>query len=272
MTILDEIFAYKRQELAARQAAQPLVEVRAAAYAAAPARAFLAALRPGGHPPGSPALIAEVKGRSPSRGVLAADFDPLALAGLYAANGAAAISVLTDQRFFGGSLEHLRGIRQRLGAACPPLLRKDFLCDPYQVYGARAAGADAVLLIAAYLPAAVLGELQALAQALGMAALVEVHTVDELALALACRPALVGINNRNLHDFTVDLNNTLRLRSLVPPGIVVVTESGIHTPDDVIRLAAAGVDAMLVGESLVTAPDIAARVREFAAAAPAGPR
>jgi indole-3-glycerol phosphate synthase len=208
-----------------------------------------------------PALIAEVKCASPSRGVMVADFDPLRMAQIYHQNGAAAISVLTDERYFHGSLEYLRQIAAQPGR--PPLLRKDFLCDPYQVYEARAAGADALLLIAAHLDLAVLEDLHALSRSLGMAALVEVHSREELELALRCVPALVGINNRDLRDFTVRTSTTLALRPFIPAGVKVVSESGIHSPHDAALLAGAGVDAVLIGEALVTAPDVAAKVRSF---------
>ena len=269
MSILDEIFANKRLEVSQRRAAVPLDAVQEAAARALPPCDFTGALRRRRATSGRPALIAEVKGRSPSRGELAASFDPLGLARLYAANGATAISVLTDARYFGGSFEHLRLIAGGLERR-PPLLCKDFFVDAYQVYEARADGADAILLIAAYLPRAVLFELQGLAGALGMAALVEVHTEDELETALSCAPALIGINNRDLHSFTVDLGTTLRLSQKVPrPGVTLVAESGIRGAGDAARLAAAGIDAMLIGEALVTAPDVAARVREFIQLQPA---
>ena len=211
MTILDEIFAHKRVEVEQRRAVRPLAEVRALAGEAPPALDFVGALR---RKDGErPALIAEVKCASPSRGQIAKDFDPLALARTYQANGASAISVLTDERYFKGSLEYLRqiaGLMPRL-----PLLRKDFLLDPYQVYEARAAGADAVLLIAAYLEPLCLAELHTLAGELGMAALVEVHSLADLDKALAaCQPRLMGINNRDLRDFSVNLETTLRLRPI----------------------------------------------------------
>ncbi len=261
MTILDEIFAHKRIEVEQRRAALSLDEVRALAAGAEPALDFSAALRR--RDGERPALIAEVKCASPSRGQIAKNFDPLVLARVYQANGASAISVLTDERYFKGSLEILRqiaGLRPRL-----PLLRKDFLLDPYQVYEARAAGADAVLLIAAHLTPDQLAELHALAGELGMAALVEVHSPEDLEKALAaCRPGLMGINNRDLRDFSVNLETTLRLRPQVPPGICLVAESGIHTAEDVKRLADAGVDAVLVGEALVAADDVAGMVRSLA--------
>ncbi len=265
MSRLDAIFAHKRAELAQRRSSRPLAQVcQEAARAPAPLD-FVAALRSA---PARPALIAEVKAASPSRGILAADFNPLRLAQTYAANGAAALSVLTDERFFNGSLGHLATVRRHLPGL--PLLRKDFICDPYQVYEARAAGADAVLLIAAALGPTELAELQALVQHLGMAALIEVHTQDELAQALACNPVLIGINNRNLHDFSVSLETTEALAPHVPTGVCLVAESGIFTAHDRRRLSqvrrnghGSGVDAILVGEALVTAKDVAGKTREL---------
>ena len=256
MTILDQIIEHKRtEELPRRMRDLPLHAVQRQAAAAPPPRDFVAALRCA---PGV-ALIGEVKRASPSQGLLRADFDPLNLAMTYAANGAAAISVLTDEKFFQGSLDYLAQIRR-----IPlPLLRKDFIVHPYQVYEARAAGADALLLIAAVLSGGGLAELLALTRRLGMAALVEVHDADELARVLPLKPRLVGVNNRDLRTFRVDLNTCLALRPLLPADICFVAESGIHTRADVIRLAAAGVDAMLVGEALVVAPDAAAKVREL---------
>lgn len=266
MSILDDILRHKRAEIARQQMARPLAEVQALAEAAPPPLDFVAALR---NAPARPALIAEIKQRSPSRGLLAPDFDPLRLARIYRENGAACISVLTDERFFGGSLAQLAGVRgQEPGI---PLLRKDFICDSYQVSQARAAGADAVLLIVAALAPEQLRDLHALARALGLAALIEVHDAAELAAALAVSPALVGINNRDLRSFTVDLATTERLAARIPAGICVVAESGIHGPDDLARLAAIprpggarGIEAILVGEALVTAADVGAKVRELA--------
>lgn len=260
MNILEEIFAHKQVEIRERQKRITLAEMQHAATQAAPALDFVSVLR--NRPSRWPALIAEIKRASPSRGLLIKDFDPLRLAHLYQANGASAASILTDERFFQGSLEYLRQVRQ----AHPdlPLLRKDFLCDPYQVYEARAAGADAVLLIAASLDPTQLCDLRKLANELGMAALVEVHDRGELDLALGCSASLVGINNRDLRDFTVRLETGLDLRPHVPSGVCLVAESGIHTSQDVQRLAEAGFDAILVGEALVTAPDPGARVRSLA--------
>ncbi len=260
MSHLDEIIAHKRVELAARMAALPLAQVRAEAEQTPLPPDFLTAVRcpPGGRP----RLIAEVKCASPSRGLLVADFDPLRLARTYRENGAAAISVLTDERFFRGSLEHLR----QVSALRPglPTLRKDFILEEYQLYEARAAGASAALLIAACLDAPRLRALRLLAEALGLTALVEAHNQPELETALAGGARLVGINNRDLHTFVTRLETTLTLRGLVPAGVAVVAESGIHSRADVDRLAQAGVDAVLVGEALVTAPDVAGMVRELA--------
>jgi indole-3-glycerol phosphate synthase len=270
MSKLQEIFAHKRNEVAAQQATISLAEMQAQVAAAPPPREFVAALR---QVRARPALIAEIKRGSPSRGLLVADFDPLRLAGIYADNGAAAISVLTDERYFGGSLDHLRAVVETQGGRAQglPLLRKDFVCDPYQVYQARAAGADAILLIAASLPPTLLGELLTLTHDLGMAALMETHDEAELRIALASHARLVGINNRNLHDFTVSLETTMRLGRQGPAEVCLVAESGIFTAEDVARLAEVeregggrGVDAILVGEALVTAPDVGAKVRELA--------
>ena len=259
MTILDEIFAYKRQEVTLRKQDRPLGEVERADRAAPPPLDFLTAVR---RPPGgTPRLIAEVKGASPSRGELVKDFNPLRLARVYQQNGAAAISVLTDEKYFKGSLEDLQQIAHlplRL-----PLLRKDFICDPYQVYEGRAAEADAILLIAACLVLPQLKLLHALVLELGMTPLVEVHTRAELDMALGCSPQLVGINNRNLHDLSIKLETSLALSPLIPAGVCRVAESGIHSRADVECLAAVGVDAVLVGEALVTDPDPAEKVRSL---------
>ncbi len=270
MSILNEIFAHKRQELARQKRERPLEAVIAAAQAAQaapPPRDFVGALRSRAEAEGDaarPALIAEVKRGSPSRGVLAHDFDPLRLARLYRDNGAAAISVLTDERYFGGRLAYLEAIAGLAGR--PPLLRKDFIFDLYQVHEARAAGSDAILLIVAGLSGERLANLHALAGSLGMAALVEVHTQRELELALLLKPGLIGINNRDLRDFSVSLETTLALLPYVPPGVVVVSESGIRGRRDVDKLGEAGVQAVLVGEALVAAPDTAAKARELSGA------
>ena len=261
MTLLDEIFAHKSRDVEVRKRAVPLQEVRAHAEQAPEPLDFIQALRR--NPGQKPALIAEVKRASPSRGLISAYFDPLRLARLYQDNGASAISVLTEERYFLGSLDNLCQIHAlELGV---PILRKDFILDPYQVYESRASGADAILLIAACLEDTLLKDLHDLAQELRMAALVEVHTREELERTLSLlKPALVGINNRNLHDFSVDLATTLALRPLIPEEMCVVAESGIHGEDDLERLMAARVDAILVGEALVAAADTASMVKRLA--------
>ena len=254
-TILDEIVAHKRGEIERRRRALPLEAVQAAAQQAPPARDLAAALRRPGV-----SLVAEIKRTSPSKGPLRPDLDPVALARAYEAHGAAAISVLTDGRFFGGSLADLAAVRESIDL---PILCKDFLLDPYQVYEARVAGADAVLLIVAALDDGALRDLYRLAGDLGMAALVEVHDAGELVRALALRPAIVGVNNRDLRTFEVDLETTARLRPLVPQGTLLVAESGVRDRADVERVSAIGADAALVGEALVRAADPGARVREL---------
>lgn len=261
MNILEEIFAHKQTEIAASRRAHPLRELIKAAESGLPALDFVAALR--SHP--APALIAEVKCASPSRGRFSADFDPLRLAENYRRGGAAAISILTDRRYFQGDLAYLSQIAEHFNGQPPrlPLLRKDFICDPYQVYEARAAGADAILLIVAYLQVDQLAELQSLSRSLGMAALIEVHNRAELEKALQIGPTLLGINNRDLSDFSVRLETTLELRKAVPAGVCLVSESGLNTPEDVERLREAEVDAMLIGEALVTAPDPAETIQQL---------
>ncbi len=248
--LLDEIMSWKREEVAKAKREQPQPTLQALAATLPPPLDFAAALRAPGV-----RLIAEVKRASPSKGLLCHDFDPEALARTYAENGAAAISVLTDARFFQGSLDHLVRVKETLASIGKPLpvLRKDFIFDPYQVWEARVAGADAILLIVAVLGDKALRSLLALARRLGMEALVEVHNEQELARAVTAGARIIGINNRDLRTFTVDLAVTERLRPLVPPDILVVSESGIHTPEDVARLAAIGVDAILVGEAFVRA-------------------
>ena len=260
--ILDEIVAHKRVEVADRQAHTPLATLRHEVVGVPPTRDFAAALAEPGV-----SLIAEIKKASPSKGVLRADFDPLALAEVYTANGARALSILTDERFFQGSLDTLRAVRlaQAEGRLREiPLLRKDFLIQPYQVWEARVYGADAVLLIVAILDQVELTDMLNLAGGLGMTALVEVHDAAEMERAVTAGAKVVGVNNRDLRTFTVDVDLSLRLRPLAPPGTIFVAESGIHTAADVAHLAAGGVDAVLVGEALVTATDIGARVRELA--------
>ena len=256
-TILDRIVADKREELAATQRRVPFADLKARLPQAPPPRPFAGALRGD-----SLRLVAEVKKASPSRGLLREDFDPLALARSYAEAGAAAVSVLTDEHHFQGSLEHLASIRAALTDG-PPLLRKDFLFDHYQLYEARTHGADAVLLIAAVLNSALLAQLIGLTTALDMDALVEVHDELELERALMAGARLVGVNNRDLRTFDVDLVTTERLRPLMPPEVTVVAESGVSTRADIQRLEALRVHAVLIGEALLTAPDPAAKVREL---------
>lgn len=254
--ILDTIVAHKREELQTLKVRQPLAELRAAVERAPRTRDFAAALAAPGV-----RLIAEIKRASPSKGVFQADLEPVGLATTYVENGASAIAVLTDERFFQGHLDDLRRVKRAYPNV--PVLRKDFLVDPYQVYEARAAGADAVLLIVAVLDDGLLADLLALTRELGTHALVEVHDEAELDRALKVEPPVIGINNRDLRDFTVDLATTERLHRLIPDGTIIVAESGIHATADVQRLARAGVDAVLVGEALVTAEDTGAKVREL---------
>jgi indole-3-glycerol phosphate synthase len=249
--ILKKILSVKAQEVAAGQAAKPLAQIRAEAEQAAPARDFAGAMR---HKiaAGLPAVITEIKKASPSKGVLRADFHPAEIAASYAAHGAACLSVLTDEQFFQGSAEYLQQAR----AACNiPVLRKDFMVDAYQVYQARAMGADAILLIAAALSKEQMQEFEKLAHSLGMAVLVEVHDGGELDAALQLTTPLIGINNRNLRSFEVSLQTTLDLLPRIPAGRIVVSESGILRPDDVTRMRMHYVHAFLVGEAFMRAPD-----------------
>jgi indole-3-glycerol phosphate synthase len=254
--ILDRILANKYLEVAQRRIVVPIEPLREQALAQVPPRDFLGALKQAGRP----ALIAECKKASPSKGLLRPEYDPAQLARTYAENGAAALSVLTDEKFFQGALNDLSTAREAAGL---PALRKDFIVDGYQVYEARAAGADAVLLIVAALRLEQLLELQQLINDLGMTALVEVHDEAEVETALKINPKLLGVNNRNLHDFSVDLQTTGRLRKCIPLEIALVAESGIHSAEDVSRVRDMGVDAILVGEALVTAGDVGMKVREI---------
>ena len=263
--ILDRILETKRKEVAELRASVSMDELAARAAAAPRARNFFAAVT---KPPRRRAvnLIAEIKKASPSAGVIRADFDPPAIARQYAAAGADAISVLTDEQYFQGSLDYLRAVR---AAVDLPILRKDFIIDAAQVYEARAAGADAVLLIAAALPSGELLDLMILAAELRMTTLVEVHEAGELlqirsAIGFPLRTyGLLGINNRDLTSFQVDIATTTRLASLASEGTPIVSESGIKTRSDVTRLAAAGVCAVLVGETLMRQDDIVAAVEEL---------
>ena len=256
-TVLDRIVADKRDELAAAKAALPLAALKRASEEAPAARPFGDALR-------QPAisLIAEVKKASPSRGLLRADFDAVRLATDYRDAGAAAISVLTDEKHFQGSLSHLHSVRTALPEG-PPLLRKDFLFEEYQLYEARCHGADAVLLITVILGTSALQSLIGLAASLAMDTLVEVHDEQELERAISAGAKIIGINNRDLRTFDVDLATTERLAPLAPPGTTIIAESGVFSREDVQRLAACGVDAVLIGEALVTAPHPGAKIREI---------
>lgn len=254
--VLDRIVADKMDELKQRQEIVPLAKLKAAIRHKAPPLDFAAALKGDGI-----RLIAEVKKASPSKGVLCANLDPGKLADTYARAGAAAISVLTESRYFQGSLENLETIRVRLPEM--PLLRKDFILKPYQVFESRACGADALLLITAILDDPKLEELLSLSHGLGMQCLAEVHDEDELERALACETKIIGINNRNLKTMSVDLEVTKRLRPLIPQGHIVVSESGIKERDDIRKLGEWGVDAVLIGEALVTASDAIARIKEL---------
>ena len=249
--ILEKILTVKTEEVAAAQAAKPLAQIRAEAEQAAPARDFVGAIH-GKIAAGVPAVIAEIKKASPSKGVLRADFRPAEIAASYAKHGAACLSVLTDEQFFHGSAEYLQQAR----AACNiPVLRKDFMVDAYQIYQARAMGADAILLIAAALKLEKMLEFESLAHSLGMAVLVEVHDGDELDIALQLTTPLIGINNRNLRSFEVSLQTTLDLLLRIPPDRIVVTESGILKPDDVTLMRSHHVHAFLVGEAFMRAAE-----------------
>ena len=257
--ILDQIVADNRLELEARKRSFPLVELqRVALEQQTPPLDFASALR-GEHVQ----LIAEVKKASPSKGVIRSDFNPVKIARTYAGNGASAISVLTETRYFQGSLNHLRDIRVALGSERPPLLRKDFIVTPYQVYESRAYGADSLLLIVAILEPERLDELLELSHQLNMSCLVEVHNEAELEIALNSQARIIGINNRDLNTFTVDLTTTERLRPLIPQDRIVVSESGIKDRGDIERLRQWGVDAVLIGETLMSAPNIAAKMKEL---------
>ena len=268
-SILDRIVAQKREELAAARASVSLAALRERIGGRAPALDFAAALRAdGGNGNGSVGgirLIAEVKKASPSKGLLRPDFDPVALAGVYAANGAAAISVITDGHFLGAP-EHLTAVKDSGASGVAPVLRKDFIFDEYQVYEARAIGADTYLLIVDILSPAQLAELIDAGRSLGMTPLVETHDAGEVAAAVGAGAQVIGINNRNLHTFVTDLATTEGLAHLIPSDRIVVSESGISAPADLLRLAPWGVNAVLVGEALVTADDTAAKVRALVAA------
>jgi indole-3-glycerol phosphate synthase len=254
--ILDDIIAYKRDELAETKRRSSLADIKVRAADAGPARGFGQALSTGT----GIRLIAEVKKASPSKGVIREDFDPVEIARIYEESGASCISVLTEEKFFQGKLEYLGAIREAVG---PPLLRKDFIIDEYQIHEARAAGADAILLIAACLERRQIEDFLGIAYQAGLDALVESHTHKELDKALLAGAMLVGINNRNLLTFSVNLRTTFDLLKDIPGDRTVVSESGIKTRDDVVLLQEAGVDAILVGESLMREKDIGKKVKEL---------
>ena len=257
--ILQRILATKRAETAAARQLASMEEIEHLARAAPPPRDFVQALR-AKVAAGGTAVIAEIKRASPSKGLLREDFDPAAIARSYEAGGAACLSVLTDREYFQGAPEHLSAAR----AACTlPVLRKDFIVEPYQVFEARAIGADCVLLIAAALPAGALRELERLAHGLGMAVLIEIHEATEVDAALSLATPLIGINNRDLRTFVTSVQTTLDLLPRIPAGKTVVTESGIRGRGDVLQLIKSGVQAFLVGEAFMRAPDPGVALREL---------
>jgi len=256
MSVLDRIFAHKREEVAAAEARIPFADIRAMAADASPTRGFLRALM---SRPGDLALIAEVKKASPSKGVIRPNFDPVLVAQAYERAGAEALSVLTDERYFQGSAENLRRARQ---ATSLPCLRKDFIDAPYQVYEARAWGADAILLIVASLEDSQISDLQALAGELGMDVLVEVHSLEETQRALDLAAPLIGVNNRDLADFRTDLAFSEELIPMIAPFALPVSESALETRADLNRVQAAGARAVLIGTSFCASEDIESKVHE----------
>jgi indole-3-glycerol phosphate synthase len=254
--VLEKIVAHKRLEIEQAKLACPEHTLRERLAVAPPVRDFVSALRSAA----GIGLIAEVKRASPSAGLIRDDFDPVDIASVYAQHGAACISVLTDEQFFQGRLDYLRAIRD---AVAPPLLRKDFLLDRYQVLEARTAGADCILLIAECLDPTTMRDLYEYAQELGMTALIEIYEPQNLDPVLRLDPPLIGINNRDLKTFVTDLDHTLRLLPDIPDTCLVVSESGIRNRTDVERLQEAGVGAILVGETLMRSPDIGAKVDEL---------
>jgi indole-3-glycerol phosphate synthase len=249
--VLQKILATKREEIALASSSVSLAQMKSRAVAARAPRDFVGALRTPVSA-GAPAVIAEIKKASPSKGVLREDFDPSAIAAAYAASGAACLSVLTDSQYFQGAHGHLEAARN---ACSLPVLRKDFIVDPYQVYEARAMGADCILLIVAALPASSMRELEVIADELRMAVLVEIHDASELDAALSLRTPLLGINNRNLRTFETRLDTTTSLLHRIPAGRLVITESGIQSQADVKMMREQGVQAFLVGEAFMRAKD-----------------
>ncbi len=256
--ILDQIVKDNLEELEARKHSLPLAELKRVVQEQPPPLDFTSALCGD-----QLRLIAEVKKASPSRGIIRPDFDPVEIARIYDSNGVSAISVLTESKYFQGSLNHLKDIRNALGDKRPPLLRKDFITDPYQIYESRAYGADSLLLIVAILSPRKLEELLELSHELDMSCLVEVHNEIELEIALGSKAKIIGINNRDLKTFTVDITITERLRPLIPKDKIVASESGIKNHRDTEKLRQWGVDAVLIGESLMSASDITAKIKEL---------
>ncbi|MBN1381767.1 MAG: indole-3-glycerol phosphate synthase TrpC [Deltaproteobacteria bacterium] len=255
MSILDKIVAVKKKEVAELKGNLPQDVLEKMVQNLPPTRDFKAAIN-NGHC----SIIAEVKRKSPSKGELVKDFDPVRLASVYAENGAAAVSVLTDRQFFGGSKIYLEAIKEAVDL---PLLRKDFIIDPYQIYEARIHGADAILLIAAVLNSLKLIQSIQLAEQLRLMPLVEVHDRLELKKALSCGAKIIGINNRNLETFATDVQTSIDLMSMMPEDRIVISESGIADRKTVKKLMKAGIRTFLIGESLMTAPDPAVKLREF---------
>ena len=258
--ILDQIVAHKKEELQFDQVQVSLAELQSRVVDLPPTRDFEVAL--GQSNSSQISLIAEIKKKSPSKGIIRHNFDPVNIATIYAENGASAISVLTDNHFFAGQLSYLQQVRQAVEL---PLLRKDFTIDAYHLYQSRVAGADAILLIVAVLSEKQIGEYLDLSSQLGLAALVEVHTESELDLALKAEAKIIGINNRDLTVFQTKLTTTFRLLKQLPDphDKIIVSESGIHTRDNVLKLQSARVDAILVGESLMRSEDIGSKVKEL---------
>ena len=253
--ILDDIVANKHKEIVASKRWITLAELKCRAKSQSPPLDFALALSGGGLK-----LIAEVKQASPSKGIIRKDFDAVQIAHIYAENGASSISVLTDRKYFRGKLEYLGAIRQAVNI---PILRKDFILDPYQVFESRAYGADAILLIVTILTPDKLNELLKLSHSLGMACLVEVHNEDELNIAIQTDARIIGINNRDLATMTTDITTTERLRSRIPANRLIVSESGIKDRRDIERLERLGINAALVGETLMASPDIAGKMKEL---------
>lgn len=253
MNLLEKIVSYKREEVKKRKSVVPVETLQSGNLLET--RDFKSALEREGM-----SIIAEVKRMSPSAGVMREDFDPARIARTYEKNGASGISVLTDQKFFGGSDAFLIEIKKEVTL---PLLRKEFIVDAYQIYESRVLGADAVLLIARILPPAELGRFVSVAKELGLASLVEVHTGDELAGVLSTEAEIIGINNRDLDTLRVDIRNSLKLKRMIPGGVVTVSESGIKTREDVLKLEEAGFDALLVGETLMRSEESGEKLKEL---------